>query len=240
MRRCLTRTEQFTAELQRSNTELQQFAYAASHDLQEPLRAVAGYCQLLQEMYQGKLDEQADEFIKRTVSGTKRMQMLITGLLEYSRITTRAKEFVETECDEVLAHALANLEVAIHETGAVIECGKMPMVRGDASQLTQLFQNLIGNAIKYRRPAETPRVQVTAKSRRGEWEFSVRDNGIGIDPSFSSRVFEVFQRLHGQESYSGAGIGLAICKKVVERHQGRIWFESTLGQGCRFYFTLPR
>jgi PAS domain S-box-containing protein len=225
-------------ELTRSNAELEQFAYVATHDLQEPLRAVASCVQLLQKRYEGKLDERADEFITHAVDGTKRMQTLINDLLAYSRISTHAQEFTATNCETVLDAAMANLMVAIAESSAAVTADALPTVIGDATQLTQLFQNLIGNALKFR--GERPCIiHIGVVRRDGDWRFSVVDNGIGMEPQYFERVFLVFQRLHTREEYQGTGIGLAICKKVVERHGGRIWAESKPGQGATFCFTIP-
>jgi PAS domain S-box-containing protein len=227
------------AELARSNAELEQFAYVATHDLQEPLRAVASCVQLLQKRYEGQLDERADEFIKHAVDGTKRMQTLINDLLAYSRISTHAKQFANTNCEMVLQEALANLAVAIGESGADVTQDALPKVSGDSTQLTQLFQNLIGNALKFRgdRPSK---IHIGVALQENEWLFSVADNGIGMEPQYYERVFMVFQRLHTRKKYLGTGIGLAICKKVVERHGGRIWVESKPGEGSTFCFTIPQ
>ena len=226
------------ADLERSNQELEQFAYVASHDLQEPLRMVSSYTQLLARRYQGKLGADADEFIAYAVDGASRMQGLITDLLAYSRVGTRTKGFELTDCQAVLDLALANLRAAIDTSGAVVTHELLPTVMADRLQLVQLFQNLVGNAIKFH-VEEPPRIHVSAEKKAGEWEFLVRDNGIGIDPQYAERIFVIFQRLHTREEYSGGtGIGLAICKKIVERRGGRIWVESQLGKGSTFHFTI--
>jgi PAS domain S-box-containing protein len=229
---------QRATELARSNAELEQFAYVASHDLQEPLRMIASYAELLGRRYTGKLDADADEFIRYTVDGAARMQALIDDLLAYSRVGRRGLEFNEVDSKSCVQDALANLRLTIEQNGARIAIGDLPRVRADALQLSQLFQNLIGNAIKFRGD-DPPRVEVRAQARDGHWLFSVRDNGIGIEPEHSERVFVVFQRLHARQRYPGNGIGLAICKKIVERHGGRIWLESEPGRGTTFFFTLP-
>jgi signal transduction histidine kinase len=225
-------------ELKRSNQELQQFAYVASHDLQEPLRMVIGYTGLLAKRYKGKLDQEADEFIGFAADGAKRMHALINDLLEYSRVESRGKEFAPTDCEEVLAVALTSLRMAIHESGAQVTHDPLPTVMADESQLRQLFQNLIGNGIKYQSGAP-PRVHISCVRDGQSWLFSVKDNGIGIDAQYAERIFVIFQRLHTQKDYPGTGIGLAICKKLVERHGGKIWVESAPGQGATFYFTIP-
>jgi len=226
------------AELERSNRELEEFAYVASHDLQEPLRMVGSYTELLARRYRDRLDEEANEFIAYAVDGVQRMQGLINDLLTYSRVGSRGREPEPTDSNAVLARALKNLELAIEDAGAEVEHDDLPEVMADPRQFEQLLQNLLGNAVKYR-GSEPPRIRVAAERRNGCWEFSVRDNGIGIDPSYAERVFVVFQRLHGRDEYQGNGIGLSVCKRIVERHGGRIWFESEPGQGTTFHFTLP-
>jgi light-regulated signal transduction histidine kinase (bacteriophytochrome) len=230
--------EESIAELARSNADLQQFAYVASHDLKEPLRIVASYTQLLARRYKGKLDADADEFIRYAVDGANRMQWLINDLLAYSRVTSQDQVLEEVDCDSVLEEVLSDLRVAIEESRAVVTHDPLPRVMADRGQLGQLFQNLIGNAIKFH-GKEPPQVHVTAERKPDEWAFSVRDNGVGLDPQYAERIFVIFQRLHDREEYPGTGIGLAICKKVVERHGGRIWVVSQIGQGATFHFTLP-
>ncbi len=225
-------------ELARSNAELERFAYVASHDLQEPLRMVGSYVQLLARRYQGKLDADADEFIHYAVDGAERMRQLINDLLAYSRVSTRGREFAPVALGEALDDALANLRHALEENGATVEHGDLPTVEGDSSQLAQLFQNLISNALKFRSEAP-PRIRVEATRQDREWVVAVSDNGIGIAPEHFERIFIMFQRLHNREAYPGTGIGLALCKRIVERHGGRIWVESEPGQGSVFRFTLP-
>lgn len=230
--------EKTVVELKRSNAELEQFAYVASHDLQEPLRMVASYTQLLAKRYKGRLDPDADEFIGYAVDGATRMQRLIQDLLAYSRVTTQGRNLEQVDCAVLLDDVLDNMRFAIDESRAVVTRGTLPVVMADGAQLGPLLQNLIGNAIKFR-GEEPPHVQVSAERRTNEWLFSVRDNGIGIDPQYAERIFVLFQRLHNKEEYPGTGIGLAVCKKIIERHGGRMWVESQSGKGATFYFTLP-
>lgn len=225
-------------ELKRSNAELEQFAYIASHDLQEPLRMVKSYVQNLEQRYKDKLDSDANGFIASAVDGVTRMQVLINDLLAYSRVGMRGKPFEATDCEVVLDQALTNLKVAIEESGAEVMYEPLPTVMADPGELVQVFQNLIGNAIKFR-SKETPRVRISAEKKKKEWVFSVQDNGIGIDSELSERIFAIFQRLHTEDEYAGTGVGLAICKKIMGRHGGQIWVESAPGKGSTFYFTLP-
>ena len=224
-------------ELARSNAELEQFAYVASHDLQAPLATIASYAQLLEKRYKDQLDSKASKFIGNIVQGCTRMQTLIDDLLEYSRVGRSRKPFQLTDCNHAVEQALANLQGAIRQTQAVVTYSELPAIMGDISQLVQLFQNLVGNSIKYRHDAP-PVVHITACKQEKDWLFSVSDNGIGIATQHQARIFQIFQRLHTQKEYSGTGIGLAICQKIVERHGGYIWVESQPGQGSNFYFTL--
>lgn len=230
----LTRT---LADLERSNEELQQFANVASHDLQEPLRMVASFTQLLEKRYKNRLDGDAREFISFAVDGAARMQALINDLLTYSRVGAKPKVLEPVDCQLVLDQVIADLVVSIEENGATITHGGLPTVVGDPSQLRQLFQNLIGNAIKFR-SVQAPQIHVSAERNENEWTFSVRDNGIGIDPQYKDRILVIFQRLHPRGDYPGTGIGLAVCKRIVERHGGRMWVESEVGKGAAFYFTV--
>jgi light-regulated signal transduction histidine kinase (bacteriophytochrome) len=230
--------ERIRERLTRSNADLEQFASVASHDLQEPLRMVSSYLQLLIRRYGDRLDADAAEFIRYAVDGASRMQAMINDLLRYSRLSPEANDFQPVDCEAVLGQATTNLHTAIEENGAVITRDPLPAITANANQLVQVFQNLIGNAIKFR-SQEPPRIHMSAQPRGNEWLFSVRDNGIGIDPQYHERIFGLFRRLHTREEYPGTGIGLAVCKKIVERLGGRIWVESELGKGSTFYFTIP-
>ncbi|MGE5399155.1 MAG: CHASE domain-containing protein [Ignavibacteriales bacterium] len=226
-------------ELARSNKELENFAYVASHDLQEPLRMISSYTQLIAKRYKDQLDEKADQYIEFTVEGAKRMQQLIHDLLQYSRVATKGKEFALVNCNVIVKDVLTNLQISIKKNNAVIAYNHLPKVMADDTQLMQLFQNLISNAIKFR-SQKPPEIHIDAVEKENDWLFSVSDNGIGIDPQFNERIFVIFQRLHEREEYPGTGIGLAVCKKIVERHGGRIWIKSSVGEGSTFYFTLPK
>ena len=227
----------YAERVRRSNQELEQFAYVASHDLQEPLRSVASFCGLLQANYADRLDEEGRDWLHRVGAAADRMRMLVRDLLAYSRIATRASPFEQVSCNHIVDTAIANLQAAIEESGASVTRDDLPAVDGDYSQLTQLFQNLIGNGLKFR-SAEQPRVHIAVESKDDRWLFRVRDNGIGIDQELQEQVFEIFHRLHRSEDYEGTGIGLAVCRKVIRRHGGKIWVESTPNQGTTFFFTL--
>jgi signal transduction histidine kinase len=227
-----------TSKLVRSNADLQQFASLASHDLLEPLRMVMSFIELLQHHCEGKLDKRSEEFIQLALDGAKRMKALINDLLAYSRVDRQKGALEPTSFEDAFHAAVGNLRVAIEENAATITHEPLPTIRGDAVQVSQVFQNLLGNAIKFH-GAAPPRIHVTADQKNGEWLFSVRDNGIGIEPKHFGRIFEIFQRLHTRREYPGTGMGLAICKRIIERHGGKMWVESTLGKGTTFFFTLP-
>jgi signal transduction histidine kinase len=230
--------EQKSRELAMSNDDLKEFAYAVSHDLQEPLRVVAGFMNLLKKRYEGRLDRNADDFIEYAVDGARRMQLMIKDLLEYSQVGTKGGDFRPTDCSSVVRQAVANLKAAVEERHAAVIFDNLPTVMADGMQMIRLFQNLIGNGIKFKKGG-IPEVRISAERKDSNWIFSVRDNGIGIEPEFLGNIFAVFQRLHTREEYSGTGIGLALCKKIIERHGGRIWVESEPGKGSTFFFTLP-
>jgi light-regulated signal transduction histidine kinase (bacteriophytochrome) len=225
-------------ELEIKNRELEQFAYVASHDLQEPLRTTSSFAELLQRQYAEKLDEKAIKYLTFITQSSDRMKVLIKDLLDYSRIG-RQKQVQEVDCNRVLAHVLEDLNKSITDEDAIIEAGQMPLVSGYASEIQQVFQNLVINAIKFRKKDTIPEVMISARPLKGYWEFAIKDNGIGMDEKHSERIFIIFQRLHNRGEYKGSGIGLAHCKKIVELHGGRIWVKSAPGQGCTFYFTLP-
>jgi PAS domain S-box-containing protein len=230
--------KQISDDLARSNKDLEQFAYVASHDLQEPLRAVSGFVDILKLQMEGSLDAKKTEYMNHVVDGVSRMRSLINGLLEYSRVSTLGKPPELTDCKAAMERAILNLQVGIRESGAKVTAGPLPKVCVDSVQLVQLLQNLIGNAIKFRgEPA--PDVHISASHQDNEWLFAVTDNGIGIEPQYAQRIFLIFQRLHSRSKYQGTGIGLAICRKIIERHGGKIWVESNPGSGSTFYFTVP-
>ena len=226
-------------DLERSNEELEQFAYVTSHDLQEPLRTIASYTQLLERRYKDKLDSSADEFMDYIVDATKRMQNLIKDLLEYSKVTSKGEESKLVSTKGIVKDIISDYQITIKETNGEITCDELPEVYSDKRLLTQVFQNLIGNAIKYRKPEEPSKIHISARKGDNEYVFSISDNGIGIEPQYFNRIFMIFQRLHTLEMYEGTGIGLAIVKKIIDRLHGRIWVESELGKGSTFYFTIP-
>lgn len=228
-----------TENLRRSNQELERFAYVASHDLQEPLRMVMSFAQLLEKQYKGQLGDDADEYIGFMIEGAKRMSELINDLLDYSRVTSRKKPFAPVDMQEVVATVSANLAVRIKERKAGVIAGPLPTVRADRTQAVQLVQNLVSNAIKFCPPDRTPDIRISSDLAGDEWRFLVTDNGIGIEPRYKDKIFEIFQRLHTREQYPGTGIGLAICRRIVERHGGRIWVDSKEGEGSTFHFTIP-
>lgn len=238
LRQAQGESQRQAAELARSNAELEHFAHVVAHDLQEPLRMVSNYCQLLERRYRDRLDRKGAGFLAYAVEGAQRMQRMIEGLLEYSRVTTRGRPLKAVDCRRVLAQACADLHAAMEAAGARLTSDPLPVVFADETQLLRLLENLIGNALKFRR-AEPPEIHISASQREGEWVFAVRDNGLGIEAQDQERVFGIFQRLHARASYSGEGLGLAIAKRIVERHGGRIWVESQPGRGSVFYFTLP-
>lgn len=238
LRDAYRREQKNAEELARANAELKSFAHTVSHDLKEPLRTMSGFLGLLEKRYSDKIDEKGKEYIKFAVDSSKRMDALIKDILEYSQIGTKDKKSKSVECLSVLSEALSNLQVAIRESGAEVTHDDLPTVIADPVLLTSVFQNLIGNAVKFR-GAEAPRVHVSCERKEKEWIFSVRDNGIGIEPQFQGEIFAAFRRLHARSEYPGSGLGLATCKKMVEYSGGRIWFISEVGKGSTFYFTIP-
>ena len=227
-----------TTELSRSNDDLKQFAYVASHDLREPLRMITSFLQLLERRYKDQLDQDANEFIDYAVEGAKRLDLMIMDLLEYSRVSNKEIQFTEVNLEEVINQIMSNLSVLIEENNAQITYDSLPIILSDENQMLILLQNLISNAIKYRQE-ETPQIHVSAEKEDKQWLFSVKDNGIGIDPPHLERIFTIFQRLHGHEEYGGSGIGLSIVQRIVHQHGGEVWAESELGEGSTFYFTIP-
>ena len=230
--------QQTAEELQRSNRDLEQFAYVASHDLQEPLRAVGGYVKLLQRRFPGLVDPKAEEYILGAADGAARMERLITDLLDFARVGTRGSALAVTSLSTVLDEALDNLQASLEAAGARVTRDPLPSLKVDPTQLMQLFQNLVANALKFRRAAP-PQIHIGARHQDGRWVFSVQDNGIGIAPQYFQRIFQIFQCLHTRKQYPGTGIGLAICQRITERHGGSIWVESELGRGSTFYFSIP-
>jgi light-regulated signal transduction histidine kinase (bacteriophytochrome) len=235
----ITERKQLEEELKRSNEDLEQLGYVISHDLREPARTVKSYLELLENRYQGRLDEKADMFIDYAVDGAERMQEMINALLDLSRVSTRGKESAPIDAEAVLERTLRSLGQAIEEAEAEVTYDPLPTVLADQAQLAPVFQNLIANAIKFRREDVPPHVHISAERMGNEWVFSVADNGIGINPGQANRIFQIFQRLHTGGEYPGLGIGLALCKRIVERHGGRIWLQSKPGEGSTFFFTLP-
>jgi PAS domain S-box-containing protein len=238
-RRADQERRRFTEELERSNRELQQFAYVASHDLQEPLRMISSYLQLIERRYRDRLDQDANDFIDFAVDGANRLQALIIGLLEYSRVRTHGRPFQAVDLGKVVDMVLRDLTLQLVESGAGVEYDGLPVIMADESQMARLFQNLIANAIKFRSPGRKPLIRISFEKREGEFVFCVNDNGIGIEPQYYERIFVIFQRLHSREEYPGTGMGLSICKRIVERHGGRIWVDSQPGEGSSFCFTIP-
>jgi light-regulated signal transduction histidine kinase (bacteriophytochrome) len=228
---------QMTVELERKNKELEQFAYVASHDLQEPLRTISSFLDLLSKQYAEHLDERAQKYMTFIVQASDRMKVLINDLLDYSRIG-RKKEAAQVDLNKLIQEVLADLNKAITDAGAEIQVGKMPAIKAYPTELKQVFQNLILNAIKFRKKDTPPKIEIAAERQNGEWKFMVRDNGIGIDPQHADRIFVIFQRLHTRNEYEGSGIGLSNCKKIAELHKGTIWVESTPGEGSSFFFTV--
>jgi light-regulated signal transduction histidine kinase (bacteriophytochrome) len=234
-----TARKQLQDSLTESNAALEQFAYVASHDLQEPLRTMGSFSQLLAERYKGRLDADADRFLDFIVGASKRMKYLVEDLLSYARIATEVERPSSVALDEDLEAAITHLSQAIAESNATVTHDPMPTVPVDRGQIVRLFQNLVGNAIKYRKPGQSPNVHIAAKRRGAEWVISVKDDGIGFDPKYASMIFTPFKRLHTAEEYPGTGVGLAICKRIVQAQGGRIWAESEVGKGTTFFFTLP-
>ncbi len=230
--------QKFIEELTRSNVELERFAYVSSHDLQEPLRMVTLYSQLLERRYKDRLDSDSDDFIEYIVEGAQRMRLLIDGLLEYSRVNSQTTIFKKVDLETVLDAVIHNLKIIIDENNVSISHNNLPTISGDQNQMLQVFQNLISNAIKFH-GSQPPKINISVKKNEKEWIIAVKDNGIGIDPKYQKQIFEVFKRLHTKQQYPGTGIGLSITQKIILQHGGQIWVESELGKGTTFYFTIP-
>lgn len=240
-RELFERETQLRQELSRSNAELQEFAYVASHDLQEPLRAISGYVKLLQTEYVSELDETAHEYIDWAIDGTRRMRSLVEDLLAYSRVGTQEQTLAKVDCQQVVREVISNLQISIVESGAEIVDRDLPCLMADRTQLVQLFQNLLANAVKFRHRDTAPKIIIQAKlTTDNYWLFSIEDDGIGISPEYFNRIFKIFKRLHTNREFTGTGVGLALCRKIVQRHGGKIWLESKSGQGSTFFFTIPR
>ncbi len=231
--------EKRSKELENANKDLEQFAYAASHDLQEPLRMISSFIQLLERKYKDKLDQEADEYIHFVVDGATRMQKLLINLLDFSRISTHAKPFVHVDTKTIVGQAISILHLLITANNALLNCDDLPVIKADESQILRVFQNLIENAVKFKKKTELPQIHISCTKQDNMYRFSVADNGIGIEMQYHDKVFSVFQRLHSVKDYPGTGIGLSICKRIIERHGGTIWFESVLNEGTTFYFTIP-
>ena len=231
--------EKRAKELENANKDLEQFAYAATHDLQEPLRMISSFTQLLERKYKDKLDQDANEYIHFVVDASIRMQKLLIDLLNFSRVSTRAKTFMQVDTQTVLGHVISNLQLLIATNKAIITFDDLPVATADELQILSVFQNLIENAIKFKKKTELPKIHISCTKQSNIYQFSVTDNGIGIEMQYHDRVFIVFQRLHSAKDYPGTGIGLSICKRIVERHGGTIWFESIINEGTTFYFTIP-
>jgi light-regulated signal transduction histidine kinase (bacteriophytochrome) len=240
LEKALKETQFTKAELERSNKDLEEFAYVASHDLQEPLRMISGFTQLLEKKYKDQLDDKAKEYIHFANDGALRLQSLIEALLQYSRVGKKDATYEKVDLNDVMNLVLADLDLSIKESNAQIKVSQLPVLFANRAQMVQLFQNLVSNALKFRVHDRSPVIEVACEKKNDFWLFSVKDNGIGIDPKFSDKIFVVFQRLHPHKKYPGTGIGLSLCKKIVENYKGRIWLASEPGKGCIFYFTIPQ
>lgn len=240
LEKALKETQFTKAELERSNKDLEEFAYVASHDLQEPLRMISGFTQLLEKKYKDQLDDKAKEYIHFANDGALRMQSLIEALLQYSRVGKKDATYEKVDLNDVMNLVMADLDLSIKESNAQIKVSQLPVLFANRAQMVQLFQNLVSNALKFRVQDRSVVIEVACEIKNNYWQFSVKDNGIGIDPKFSDKIFVIFQRLHPHKKYPGTGIGLSLCKKIVENYKGRIWLESEPGKGCIFYFTIAQ